>query len=185
MKKVGRPRSFWGCIYFFFLIFWPRSMYWRPRFSAPGIYSICSYSISANCGSSGLIPVILQELVFPTCHNLIAELWKCLVFVIFATFCEKTDSQLGEDVAPCITIHIWPQRLGYNNVWSWRDTNFIRGNNCLHIRTTLSQKKSIFRDITWNVVGKTWYYAEYFRLYNVFHYISCYIAENRNPFRTV
>ena len=27
---------------------------------------------------------------------------------------------------------------------------------------TLSQRKSIFRVITWNVAGKTWYYAEYF-----------------------
>ena len=25
---------------------------------------------------------------------------------------------------------------------------------------TLSQRKSIFRDITWNVAGKTWYYVE-------------------------
>ena len=27
---------------------------------------------------------------------------------------------------------------------------------------TLSQRKSIVRDITWKVAGKTWYYAEYF-----------------------
>ena len=28
--------------------------------------------------------------------------------------------------------------------------------------TSLSQKKSSFRVITWNVAGKSWYYAEYF-----------------------
>ena len=46
-----------------------------------------------------------------------------------------------------------------------------------HLYYTLSQRKSIFSDITWNVVGLTWYYAEYFMQYHVFHYILCYIAE--------
>ena len=41
----------------------------------------------------------------------------------------------------------------------------------------LSQMKSTFSDITWNVAGKTLYYAEYFMYYHVFLYISCYIAE--------
>ena len=50
-------------------------------------------------------------------------------------------------------------------------------------QSTLSQRKSIFRDITWNVAWKTWYYAEYFKY--VFHYISCYIAEIWISFLTV
>ena len=49
---------------------------------------------------------------------------------------------------------------------------------------SLSQRKSIFRDITWNVAGKTWYYAEYFMKYHVFCYISCYSAEIWITFRT-
>ena len=31
---------------------------------------------------------------------------------------------------------------------------------CLLDIPTLSQRKLIFRDLTWNVAGKTWYYAE-------------------------
>ena len=49
---------------------------------------------------------------------------------------------------------------------------------------TLSQRKLIFRDITRNVADTTWYYAEYFMWYHVFHYISCYITEILITFRT-
>ena len=44
---------------------------------------------------------------------------------------------------------------------------------------TLSQWKSIFRDISRNIARKKWYYAVNFMKYHVFHYIACYryIAE--------
>ena len=32
----------------------------------------------------------------------------------------------------------------------------------LEIPNALSQRKSTFRDMTWIVAGKTWYYVEYF-----------------------
>ena len=38
--------------------------------------------------------------------------------------------------------------------------------------TTLSQRKSIFRDITRNVAGKTGYYAEYFMQYAEYFFDS-------------
>ena len=49
---------------------------------------------------------------------------------------------------------------------------------------TLSQRKSTFRDITWNGAGKTWYY-EIFHVAQAFLYISCYIAEILIAFLTV
>ena len=45
------------------------------------------------------------------------------------------------------------------------------------IQYTLSQRKSFFRNIAWNVVGKSRYYAKKFMKYHVFHYISYYITE--------
>ena len=39
---------------------------------------------------------------------------------------------------------------------------------CMYNYNTLSQMKSIFRDITWKVAGKTWYYAEKFHVVSFF-----------------
>ena len=44
-----------------------------------------------------------------------------------------------------------------------KKSKFPRFNmKCSGKHDTLSQTKSTFRDITWNLAGKTWYFAEYF-----------------------
>ena len=71
-KLIRRDRLaiFAGVQTFCRSFFCPKSIYWRPRFSAPRIYSIFNCSIhfnahpSAICDPSCLTSVILRELVY-------------------------------------------------------------------------------------------------------------------------
>ena len=66
--------------------------------------------------------------------------------------------------------------------------NWVRGRECfvsLSILHCPKENRLSAIYVTWSVVGKTWYYAEYFMWYHFFLYISCYIAEIWITFLTV
>ena len=66
------------------------------------------------------------------------------------------------------TKNLWPEHIVVAAVLL---RNAIKSLTLWHLAYTVP------KDMTWNVAGKTWYYAEYFMKYHVFLFISCYIAE--------
>ena len=105
------------------------------------------------------ITVSVQKMPAIVCHLyciLLAFFWKIITNMhrTYIKSCWRCEQLTFDSAAThCLWLDMpWQNR---------RKTKFDNNLVLLFTISRIQQRKSIFRDITWNAAGKTWYYAEY------------------------